>query len=170
MTELTPIQRDFRTAMAHLPAAVSIITTDGPHGRVGITVSAVCSVTDAPPTVLVCINKSSAAHDIFRNNGKVCINVLSGEGEEMARHFSGATRVPMEQRFAWDVWEDGQDVPVLADAHVQVIGTVEAVYEQGSHSVLFVQVDRVNVNPDSDGLIYFNRSFLSVNAMVPVAV
>ena len=69
MTEITPQQREFRQAMAHLAAAVNIVTTEGPHGKLGITVTAVCSVTDTPPTVLVCVNKRSAAHDIFQNNG-----------------------------------------------------------------------------------------------------
>ena len=168
MTQLTKIQTDFRTAMAHLPAAVSIITTDGPHGRLGITVSAVCSVTDSPPTILVCVNKNSAAHDVFKNNGKVGINVLAGEQEELARHFSGATQVPMDQRFAWDIWERNTDVPVLADAHVKCIGTIEAITEQGSHSVLFIRLDRVEVNNDNNGLVYFNRAFHTIGA--PVAV
>ncbi len=45
----------FRDAMAHVGAAVNIITTDGPAGRAGFTASAVCSVTDTPPTLLVCL-------------------------------------------------------------------------------------------------------------------
>ena len=40
----------FRDAMAHVGAAVNIITTDGPAGRAGFTASAVCSVTDTPPS------------------------------------------------------------------------------------------------------------------------
>lgn len=42
-------RNDFRQALSLLSAAVNIITTDGPHGRFGLTASAVCSVTDAPP-------------------------------------------------------------------------------------------------------------------------
>ena len=160
MSELTQIQKDFRSAMAHLPAAVNIVTTDGPHGRVGITVSAVCSVTDSPPTVLVCVNRSSATHDIFNNNGEVCINVLSGEHEELARHFSGATKVPMEERFGWDIWEKNRpSVPVLRDALVKIVGRISDHSVQGSHSVIFVQVDRIEVQQESDSLVYFKRQF-----------
>ena len=57
---------------------------------------------------------------------------------------------------------------MLADAHVKVIGTVEAITDQGSHSVLFIKVDRVEVNDDSNGLVYFNRAFHSIG--IPVAV
>ncbi len=41
--ELTD-KASFRDAMAHVGAAVNIITTDGPAGRAGFTASAVCSV------------------------------------------------------------------------------------------------------------------------------
>ncbi len=47
--------RDYRDAMACLGAAVNIVTTDGRAGRAGFTASAVCSVTDNPPTLLVCL-------------------------------------------------------------------------------------------------------------------
>lgn len=41
MAEITDQQRHFRTAMAHLSAAVNVVTTNGPGGQAGITVSAV---------------------------------------------------------------------------------------------------------------------------------
>ncbi len=46
----------FRDAMASLSAAVNVVTTAGEAGRCGITATAVCSVTDTPPSVMVCIN------------------------------------------------------------------------------------------------------------------
>ena len=42
----------FRDGMARLAGAVNVITTDGPKGFAGITATAVCSVTDQPPTLL----------------------------------------------------------------------------------------------------------------------
>jgi hypothetical protein len=45
--ELTRTQREFRAAMANLVRALNVVTTDGPRGRAGMTVSAACSVTDA---------------------------------------------------------------------------------------------------------------------------
>jgi flavin reductase (DIM6/NTAB) family NADH-FMN oxidoreductase RutF len=43
--------REYRDAMACLGAAVNVVTTDRSAGRAGFTASAVCSVTDDPPTV-----------------------------------------------------------------------------------------------------------------------
>jgi flavin reductase len=71
------LQTEFRNAMAQLGSAVSVITTDGPAGKFGFTASAVCSVTDQPPTLLVCMNRNSWAHAHFKQNGVLCVNVLS---------------------------------------------------------------------------------------------
>lgn len=89
----------FRDAMASLSAAVNVVTTAGEAGRCGITATAVCSVTDTPPSVMVCINANSAMNPVFQGNGKLCINVLNHEQEIMARHFAGMTGVTMEERF-----------------------------------------------------------------------
>ena len=61
----------FRDAMASLSAAVNVVTTAGEAGRCGITATAVCSVTDTPPSVMVCINANSAMNPVFQGNGKL---------------------------------------------------------------------------------------------------
>jgi len=160
---LSPRQLAFRNAMAHLPAAVCIITTDGAAGRCGITASAVCSVTDSPPTVLVCLNQRSAMHDVFTQNGHLCINVLSGEHQELAMHFSGATKLPMEERFGLDAWRRGvASQPVLDGALVKLQGRIQDAKAVGSHSVLFIELDEIEVSEERDSLIYFNRLFHTV--------
>jgi flavin reductase len=66
----------FRDAMAGLGASVNVITTDGVAGMAGCTASAVCAVTDEPPTLLVCINRASRNNAVMRENGRLCVNVL----------------------------------------------------------------------------------------------
>ena len=92
------------------------------------------------------------------------MNVLSDELEQLAMHFSGATKVPMEERFAWDIWEQpGElDQPVLADALVKLQGRIREFKEVGTHSVMFVELAEVKVNEKKDSLIYFNRLFHKV--------
>lgn len=161
MPELTRVQREFRSAMASLPAAVNVVTTAGPAGKCGVTVSAVCSVTDSPPTVLVCVNRSSAMHDVFQKNGRLCVNVLSGDHEELALHFSGATKVSMEERFSWDIWAPtGDEMPILRDAQVNLVGRIADQSVIGSHSVLFVELDTILIRDGGeDSLVYFQRKF-----------
>ena len=63
----------FRDAMSSLSAAVNVVTTEGEAGRCGITATAVCSVTDTPPSVMVCINANSAMNPVFQGNGRLCV-------------------------------------------------------------------------------------------------
>jgi flavin reductase (NADH) len=153
-------RQHFRDAMACLPAAVNIITTDGSHGRYGMTASAVCSVTDSPPTMLVCINQTSYVHDMLRQNRKICINVLAAECQELARTFAGMTGCSMDERFDHCAWETGcSSVPVLSDAIASLEGAIVDIKTVGSHSVMFVRIDRISMREDGDGLIYFGRQF-----------
>ncbi|AOL08166.1 flavin reductase [Burkholderia contaminans] len=154
------IRQDFREAMSRLPAGVNVITTDGVHGRWGITASAVCSVTDTPPTMLVCINRGSRAHDIMCGNGRVAINLLPHACQEVARTFAGMTPAPGDTRFDDTRWLDGRSgVPVLADANVSLEGRIIDSKTVGSHSVMFVEVDHIALHAAADGLIYFGRAF-----------
>src|SRR5476651_908107 len=82
---------DYRNAMARLGAAVNIITTDGPAGRAGFTASAVCSVTDEPPTLLVCLNRNASVYDAFKQNGVLCVNVLGAGHQNISNIFGGKT-------------------------------------------------------------------------------
>ncbi|AJK50396.1 flavin reductase [Burkholderia plantarii] len=150
----------FRHAMAHLGAAVNVITTAGPHGRCGVTASAVCSVTDTPPTLLVCLNRSSSTHATFTGHSSLCVNVLPAEHEPLARHFAGLTNLPMDARFGQTGWDEGPGgLPVLRDALASVQGTIVEMKDVGSHTVLFVEATAIRVRGEGDALIYFGRAF-----------
>jgi len=98
-------------------------------------------------------------HDVFQANGRVCVNVLRGDQQELALHFAGATKVPMAERFTWDVWDRGHEVPVLKDALVTAVGTVKHAIPMGSHSVLFLDIEHIRTRSGGQSLVYFNRTF-----------
>ena len=78
----------FRNAMSLLSTAVNVITTAGEAGMHGFTASAVCSVTDTPPTLLVCMNQSSRSHAQFLENKVLSVNVLSTQHEQLSNAFA----------------------------------------------------------------------------------
>jgi len=152
---------DFRNAMARMGAAVNIITSNGPAGRCGITATAVCSVSDTPPTMLVCLNRTSAMNQVFKDNGVICINVLTADQEPRARDFAGMTGVSMEDRFADASWRQGHlQLPVLAQALANLQGRITRAEEVGSHSILIVEIEKIDLHAaGADSLIYFDRLF-----------
>lgn len=151
---------NFREAMASLPAAVNIVTTQGSAGRCGITATAVCSVTDTPPTLLVCINSRSAMNPVFTGNGRMCVNVLNHQQEEMARHFAGITELSMEQRFGLEGWREGElQQPVLQRALASLEGEIQQINTIGTHRVYLLEVRHIALATQGSGLIYFKRQF-----------
>jgi flavin reductase len=155
--------QDYRDAMACLGAAVNIVTTDGSGGRAGFTASAICSVTDDPPTLLVCMNRASSAYASVTQNNVVCVNVLSARHERLSRLFGG--KVPSEERFAaakWSTLETG--APVLADCAAAFDCRIADVVNVGTHDVLFCRVVALRRSGCTDNLIYFGRAYHTVGA------
>ena len=153
----------FRDAMATLSAAVNIVTTDGDAGRGGLTATAVCSVTDTPPTLLVCINRSSAFSEVFRANGRLCVNVLTHEHQTLACDFAGMTGLSMDARFAGDHWQPGAlGQPCLHGSLACLEGVVTQVQEIGTHNIFMAEISNIDVRDEGHGLIYFRRDFRTV--------
>ncbi|WP_336767408.1 NADH-dependent FMN reductase RutF [Pantoea endophytica] len=156
---LPGVERDaFRNAMACLGAAVNIITTDGPAGRAGFTASAVCSVTDTPPTLLVCLNRSASVWPIFRDNGYLSVNTLAAGHEDLSTLFGGKT--PMAERFAAADWHTlASGSPLLDGALVSFDCKVAQVVSVGTHDILFCEVQALVRNDETHGLAWFDRGY-----------
>jgi flavin reductase len=159
-----PVERQlFRDAMSRLGAAVNIITTGGPAGRAGFTASAVCSVTDQPPTLLVCMNKGVSGAAVFERNAALCVNTLCARHEGLSSVFAGMAGVEGEARFAaggggWGELATG--APVLADAAVAFDCRISDTVEKGTHRVLFCEVEAVRLGAgDSGALFWFARGY-----------
>ena len=152
----------FRDGMARLAGAVNVITTDGPKGFAGMTATAVCSVTDQPPTLLTCINRSSYAHSIFGGNGVLCVNVLAAEQQDVAQLFADRN-VTMPERLARVAHErilTGS--PALHGALVSFDCRVAQQQQLGSHDLFICEVQAVKVGEPAAGLTYFGREYHSI--------
>lgn len=156
-----PSAQQFRDGMARVAAAVHVITTDGPGGKAGFTASAVCSVTDTPPTLLVCLNRGASVYEAFHRNHVLCVNTLGSDQRDLSNLFGGKT--PMAQRFAAANWREGiSGAPVLADAVVAFECRIAQVQPVGTHDVLFCQVLAVTQADVPQGLIYCGRQYHDV--------
>ncbi len=153
----------FREAMSRLGMSVHVITSAGPAGRCGITATAVCPVTDAPPTMLVCINRGSDLNAVFKQNGVYCVNTLAAEHLELSNIFAGSTGAAMAERFGAGRWRSLETgAPVLADAVVSVDCRISDIKEVGTHSVLYGTVEAVRHGAARAALVYLQREYRSL--------
>lgn len=153
-------QSTFRNGMSRLGAAVSVVTTRSANQRYGFTASAVCSVSDTPPTLLVCINRSSSCFPAFANARHFCVNTLMPGQEDLSRHFGGKT--PMEERFDYGDWTEGLNgVPFLSTASVSFECELTNAVDEATHRILFGRVMRIRENEEQATLLYYSRRYLN---------
>lgn len=153
-----PDKQTFRDAMACVGAAVNIITTDGPAGRAGFTASAVCSVTDSPPTLLVCLNRAASVWPVFTANQTLCVNTLAAGQESLSNLFGGKT--PMVERFAAADWQTGETgSPRLMGALASFDCRINQVVSVGTHDILFCDILDIARHDTPQGLVWFDRGY-----------
>lgn len=153
----------FKGAMRLFASGVTVITAGEGENRRGLTASAVCSVTMAPPTLLVCVNRSGQSYEVIRDTGAFCVNFLDGAGEEIALCFAGQTGLTGVEQFtpySWTTLETG--APALDGVLANVDCELSETLEQGTHAVFFGRVRQVRINEGKPALVHFNRSFTSV--------
>ncbi|TXI11339.1 MAG: FMN reductase [Rhizobium sp.] len=150
----------FRNGMSRLGTAVSVVTTRSGGKRYGFTASAVCSVSDTPATLLVCINRASSCFHAFENARHFCVNTLMPGHEGISNAFGGKT--PMGDRFALGEWREGlTGVPVLADASVSFECELTNAVDEATHRILFGRVVDILENEEQATLLYCMRRYLN---------
>ncbi len=153
---------EFRNAMARVCTPVNVITTNGPAGRGGFTATAMCSVTDEPPTLLVCMNRNSAQCGLFIDNRRFCVNVLSHDHRDLAGHFAGATQ-DMAARYAAADWVEMQSGSLaVKDAIVSLDCELSEARLLGTHHILIGRVVGIRSRNDGNALLYFDRNYVHV--------
>lgn len=158
----------FRNAMAQLSAAVNILTTSGTTGDYGITMTAICSVTDTPPTILACINGKSALNNVLREQTQVCVNILGSHQIDMASHFAGQTNLSMAERFALEGWQqNSQGQWCVTGAIAHLTGHISDLKEVGTHTVFMIELNDIQFGDAPEALIYFNRQYQAIPKQNP---
>ena len=153
--------KSYRDAMSRLGAAVNIVTTTDDLGWYGMTASAVCSVTDTPPTLLVCVNRSAHSHHALKVTCPICVNTLAHEQKDISVAFSGGSE--MAERFTSGYWTTcSTGAPVLEQALVSFDCLISQVVEVGTHSVIFCDVQYISLGDPVEALLYFNRTYRSL--------
>lgn len=156
--------QSFREAMSRIAAAVHVVTTDGPGGRLGGTVSAACSVSDDPASILVCLNRQTRLHDAVLQNRCFCLNTLGDDHEEISDSFAGRDNLNMQERFEKGDWTNlATGCPALDSARLSVDCEVFSVSEMGTHSIIVGTVVDLRMTDPGRSLIYVRRGYKSLD-------
>jgi len=156
--------RLYREAMSRFAGAVHVVTTDGPHGRRGATVIAACSVSDDPPTILVCLNRMKPENDCFAKNGVFALNTLAPAQQKLADAFSGLTGLTQDERFALGEWEAvSSGAPVLVGALATFDCHLVEARDFATHRILLGKVTGIRIGDLDEPLIYYRRAYRTLH-------
>ena len=155
--------------MAAAVTGVNVVTTAGAGGRLGLTVSAMASVSADPPLLLVAINRRSPLVAALRANGAFGVSVLGAHQAAVADTFAGGRRRASRSDFDSARWERGAGgAPLLVGAAARFDCALESTVEAGSHTLLIGAVrhaGRGAVRP----LAYTRREFAQPAPLPPRA-
>lgn len=155
---------DFKAAMRKLAATVTIVTTSHEGAPHGMPATAVTSLSDNPPSLLVCINRSASMHGPTTRSRHFCVNLLTQDQAELCAEFG--TRVGGD-RFNVGEWRVGlHDLPHMATAAAAIFCTVEEQLDFGTHTIFVGRIDEIAMGAAADPLVYQSGS---MGSFVPLS-
>ena len=127
----------FRHAMGALSEGVAIIGCGDGEARAGCTATSLTSLSLGPPTLIVCLARTSSTLAGLREAGSFSINLLAARHQALAHRFSGHSGVHGARRFDGAQWVTlSTGAPILADAIAAFDCLVEEVIERHSHAIV----------------------------------
>lgn len=149
------VERDaFREALGAVCTPLAIVTSQlaaRPHGT---TVSAFCSLSLAPPLVLVSLDRTSRLLAMIRTTGRFGINVLEHGQHALATRF--ATK--HDDKFADVAWSMDHGLPRIHGAGSWIACQLENLLEGGDHEIVVGLVEHAEQRARNP-LLYQHRTF-----------
>jgi flavin reductase (DIM6/NTAB) family NADH-FMN oxidoreductase RutF len=156
----TDLRAAFVEGMSRSATPVYVVTTAGPAGTDGLTVSAVSAVSADPPMLLACIHRQSPCAGAVRRNGILAASLLAADQAALADVFAG--RHPGRTRadsLAADPWIVGlTGAPLLESAAARFDCRLVTAYEAATHAILLALVLEVATSA-RDTLLYHGRRY-----------
>lgn len=145
----------FRDVIGRFASGVTVITTHTGGKDFGTTASAVSSLTDDPPMLLICLNKSSTSAAAIRESGTFAVNVLAEDHIQLAGRFASK----LADKFEGVATEkDSNGSPLLVGAIAHLVCRVSEQVEAGTHYVFLADVEDA-IAYHGHPLAYFRGGF-----------
>jgi flavin reductase (DIM6/NTAB) family NADH-FMN oxidoreductase RutF len=150
---------EYRDALRHFPAGVTVVTVKAGRHVHGLTVSAFASVSPEPPLVSIMVDHRHRAYELLEQDGSVfAVSILAEEHVSLSNRFAW---MKDEDRFSEGRWVTAATgAPVLADALAWLDCTVYGRCVAGTHTIYIGEVQASRVpRADEAPLVYWNRGY-----------
>jgi flavin reductase (DIM6/NTAB) family NADH-FMN oxidoreductase RutF len=146
-----------KLALRRLASAVAVVTCRGGDARHAMTATAVNALSMQPPSMIVCVNRSTTFHAAISQADSFAINILHRSQSDISMGCGGKARG--EERFGYGAWGEDSGVPVLTDAQAHVVCAKDAKLDYGSHTIFIGRVTSIGIHGEVDPLIYVDGKY-----------
>lgn len=149
-------RNELRRVMGHFATGVTVVTTHDGNGRCyGLTANAVCSLSLAPPLVVVCVDKSAESHPAFERSRVFAVNILTEAQRDLSQRFAASGG----EKFTGLAYREGATgSPILEGALAYVECRVVAAHEGGDHTIYVGEVEGGHAT-DGQPLLFFRGRY-----------
>jgi flavin reductase (DIM6/NTAB) family NADH-FMN oxidoreductase RutF len=149
----------FRQVLGRFPTGVTVLTARNRAGDpVGMTASAVSSVSLDPPLVLVCVNHEHDMHAALLEGQHFALNVLASDQERLSRRFAEVEH----DRFSGVAYrQNAHGIALLEGTAATIECEKHATVPGGDHTVFFGLVTAGSV-AERRPLIYYRGGYASL--------
>ncbi len=145
-----------RKIMGRFATGVTVVTTDGPGGKGGLTANAVASLSLDPALVLVAVDKRAHSYAEIKANGCYAINILALDQELASQRF--ATPGPKDfSGFTWKTAVTGS--PILDGALGYADCRLHEILPGGDHDIFVGEIVAGDARDDGLPLLYFSGKY-----------
>ncbi|WP_281614245.1 flavin reductase family protein [Flammeovirga sp. SubArs3] len=153
----------FKAAMRRITSTVTIVTSEGISGKEGLTATAVTSLSDTPPSLLVCVNKQSKAHDVILRNKTFSIHLLNEHQETVSNTFAGYTDRQGDDKFSIVEWADQGQYKSMEGALATIHCKLIEAHNGFTHNILIGEITEITLSDENDKpLLYGNGKYTSI--------
>jgi flavin reductase len=150
----------FRAAMRRVASTVNVISICVDGQPMGITATAMSSLSLDPPSLLICINQAATMHRSMEDVSHFCVNVLHRDQEDIARMFADRRQHALRFTSGWHMGDARP--PRLLDAQAALLCRRTDHHRFGTHSIFIGVVEDVAVREDVRPLVYLNGEYGAV--------
>jgi flavin reductase (DIM6/NTAB) family NADH-FMN oxidoreductase RutF len=155
---------DFSGAMRHLAGGVSVITVGRGGDISGMTATSVSSLSVDPPSLIVCINRSSSSWPLLKRHGFFGVNILNADQLDVAERFTGKAGLKGADRFAGAEWTTrASGVPLLVGALAAIDCEVEDIVERHSHAIVIGRARDITLSSRTAALAYWQGQYVAID-------
>ena len=147
----------FRLAMRRVASTVNVISILVDGQPMGITATAVSSISLDPPSLLVCINRAASLHAPMGDMSHFRVNVLHRDQEQIARMFADRSQHALRFLSGWDLASRG--APSLVDAQATILCRRLDSHSFATHSIFIGVVEEAGSRSDVNPLVYLDGRY-----------